>query len=83
MLITGGNSGIGLATAKAFAREGYEMNRFGKESTRYIDESMTLAKTRAHFHVVIEVMAGAVTVALLYFGGRQVIAETMEAAASA
>lgn len=68
----------GARVVKAFAREGYEIDRFGKESKKYIDESMDLAKVRAHFHVVIEVMAGAVTVALLYFGGREVIRGTLD-----
>ena len=63
----------GARVVKAFARETYEIGRFAAESSRYIDDSMALAKIRAHFHIVIEVMAGAVTVALLYFGGRLVI----------
>jgi ATP-binding cassette, subfamily B, multidrug efflux pump len=63
----------GTRVVKAFARESYETGRFKKESSAYIDDSMVLAMTRAHFHIMIEVMAGVVTVALLWFGGRQVI----------
>ncbi len=63
----------GSRVVKAFAREDYEIGRFDREASRYIDDSMSMAMARARMHVVIEVMAGLVSIAVLFIGGRAVI----------
>lgn len=68
----------GARVVKAFAREDYEIGRFEREADTYIHDSMRMAMTRGRMHAIIEVMAGLVTVAVLYFGGRAVIAGTLE-----
>ena len=63
----------GARVVKAFAREEYEAKRFAQTAFAYIHDAVRMALLRARFHVIIEVMAGLVTVGLLYFGGLQVI----------
>lgn len=63
----------GARVVKAFAREDHELSRFSKTAFTYIHDAVRMALLRARFHVIIEVMAGIVTVGLLYFGGRRVI----------
>ena len=68
----------GARVVKAFAREDYEIGRFEHEADTYIHDSMRLAMTRGKMHALIEVMAGLVTVAVLFFGGRAVITGQLE-----
>ncbi|MEZ6197818.1 MAG: ABC transporter ATP-binding protein [Planctomycetota bacterium] len=63
----------GARVVKAFAREEYEISRFRKEAARYVDDAMRMTMIRGRMHAVTELMAGLVVVALLYFGGRQVM----------
>lgn len=67
----------GARIVKAFAREEHEGSRFGEQAGAYVRDSVGLAMLRARLHVSIEVMAGLVTVCLLYFGGRQVVSGSL------
>ena len=67
----------GSRVVKAFAREDYEIERFEGEAKTYIGDSMRLAMLRGKMHVGIEVMAGLVSVCVLYFGGRAAIGGAM------
>jgi ATP-binding cassette, subfamily B, multidrug efflux pump len=64
----------GARVVKAFAREGYEIDRFRGEAGRYVEDAMRMTMVRGRMHAVTELMAGLVTLFLLYFGGRQVMA---------
>lgn len=63
----------GARVVKAFAREDYEIGRFRGEAHRYVNDAMRLTMVRGRMHAVTELMAGLVTVSLLYFGGREVL----------
>ncbi|MCA9321963.1 MAG: ABC transporter ATP-binding protein, partial [Planctomycetes bacterium] len=65
----------GARVVKAFAREGYEIDRFKDEAQGYVKESVRLAMLRAKMHTGIEIFAGLVTTCLLWFGGRAVLSD--------
>ncbi len=69
----------GSRVVKAFAREDYEISRFEREASLYIDDSMRLAMLRARMRTGIEALSALVTVCVLWLGGRDVLNGTLNA----
>jgi len=63
----------GIRVVKAYAREDYETEQFESLSQHYVDENMKLYRVQALLHPLFATVAGLGVLAILYFGGRQVI----------
>lgn len=63
----------GIRVVKAYAREDYETEEFRTLSQHYVDENMKLYRVQALLHPLFATVAGLGVLAILYFGGRQVI----------
>ena len=67
----------GARVIKAFAREQYEESRMGVLSRALLQDSLRLARTRAHFNSLVEGFSGLTAVVVLVAGGSLVIAERL------
>ena len=67
----------GIRVVKAFAREESEVNSFERLNQDYIRRTISLIKLWGVFHPLMVVLLGLSLVALLWFGGRQVILERL------
>ena len=67
----------GLKVVKAFARESDEFNRFTKSSEALRDQRINVNKVFAMIFPFFFLMVQLGTAAILYFGGRQIINETL------
>jgi ATP-binding cassette subfamily B protein len=63
----------GIRVVKAYAREEYETGEFRGLSQQYVDANMKLYRVQALLHPLFATVAGMGILAILYFGGRQVI----------
>jgi ATP-binding cassette subfamily B protein len=63
----------GIRVVKAFAREESEIEDFGKLNTEYIRRNISLIRLWGVFYPLMTALIGMSSVALLWFGGRQVI----------
>ena|SRR5688572_10397510 len=63
----------GIRVVKAYAREEYETDEFRGLSQQYVDANMKLYRVQALLHPLFATVAGFGILAILYFGGRQVI----------
>ncbi len=63
----------GIRVVKAYAREEYETEEFRGLSEEYVDANMNLYRVQALLHPLFATVAGFGILAILYFGGRQVI----------
>lgn len=63
----------GSRIVKAFGMEDYEKKRFSVENSRHLKNIVHWAQTRALSSSVVEVLAGLGIVAIVYYGGSQVI----------
>jgi len=63
----------GIRVVKAFAREEFEINTFNLLNYDYIKRNISLIRLWGIFHPLMTALLGLSTVALLWFGGRQVI----------
>lgn len=64
----------GVRVIKAYRREDSEINRFGGISRKYADMNLSLMKIIGLFHPLLFMIAGTVTLLILYSGGREVTA---------
>jgi subfamily B ATP-binding cassette protein MsbA len=64
----------GVRVVKAFNRESYEVQRYGVLIERMFNASMRLTVVRSAFGPLISFMAFASLAAILWFGGREVLA---------
>jgi ATP-binding cassette subfamily B protein len=67
----------GIRVVKAYAREEYETEEFRTLSQHYVDANMKLYRVQALLHPLFATVAGFGVLAILYFGGRQVIDGTI------
>ncbi len=65
----------GIRVVKAFAREESEINEFGKLNIDYVRRNVSLIRLWGIFYPMMTALVGLSSVALLWFGGRQVILE--------
>ncbi len=63
----------GIRVVKAFAREQSEMDEFGRLNTEYIRRNISLIRLWGIFYPLMTALIGMSSVALLWYGGRQVI----------
>ena len=69
----------GIRVVKSYVREEQQVNHFARESDRYKDMSMDLAKVDAWFFPLMIFMVGAATIITVYVGGLQVVAGNISA----
>lgn len=63
----------GVKVVRAFAREGYEQKRFDSSTLELYGQQLKVARTFSFLFPVIFLIAQLGQVALLYFGGRQIL----------
>jgi ATP-binding cassette subfamily B protein len=63
----------GIRVIKAYAREGFEEQRFAKESDAYSRRTLALASVDAAFRPIMMILIGGSTVLVVWIGGRLVI----------
>ncbi len=63
----------GIRVVKAFAREHSEIDEFGRLNTEYIRRNVSLIRLWGIFYPLMTALIGMSSVALLWYGGRQVI----------
>jgi ATP-binding cassette, subfamily B, multidrug efflux pump len=63
----------GIRVVKAFAREGSEIEEFGKLNFDYVRRNVSLIRLWGTFYPLMTALIGMSSVVLLWFGGRQVI----------
>jgi ATP-binding cassette subfamily B protein len=63
----------GIRVVKAFAREASEIEQFGRLNVDYIRRNIALIRLWGVFYPLMTALLGMSSVALLWFGGRQVI----------
>ena len=63
----------GIRVVKAFAREASEIGEFRRLNLEYVKRSVSLIRLWGVFYPLMSALLGMSTVALLWFGGRQVI----------
>jgi ATP-binding cassette subfamily B protein len=73
----------GAPVIKTFNRHDFELDRVADQSEAYHDEKVAAIKLRRAFFSTLRLFTGVVFVALLYLGGRMVIAETLAVGAFA
>jgi ATP-binding cassette subfamily B protein len=67
----------GIKVVKAFAREGVEQRRFGSAADELMQQQITLARIFSFLFPFIFLIANLGQVVVIYFGGRQIIGETL------
>jgi ATP-binding cassette subfamily B protein len=67
----------GIRVVKAFAREAHQMARFEHGATEVMDQQIQVAKVLSFIFPTIFLVAGLGQVAVLYFGGRQILNGTL------
>jgi ATP-binding cassette subfamily B protein len=63
----------GIRVVKGFGAESIQYERLAEQSTRVYDRSMALARIRAVFNPVLDFLPAVGLVAVLWYGGRQVL----------
>ncbi|CAN5530727.1 ABC transporter ATP-binding protein [soil metagenome] len=71
----------GIRAVKIFGREEDEMGRFSRESEDSLNASVDSSLIEAKFSTVLGVVGGLGTALVVYFGARQVLAETLSVGA--
>jgi ATP-binding cassette subfamily B protein len=64
----------GIRVVKAYVRENYETEQFAASSQEYVEANMKLFRVQSLLHPLFATVAGMGILAILYFGGRLVIA---------
>jgi ATP-binding cassette subfamily B protein len=67
----------GIKVVKAFARESVEQRRFGNAADELMQQQITLARIFSFLFPFIFLIANLGQVVVIYFGGRQIIGETL------
>jgi len=68
----------GIKVVKAFARERYEQERFGKSADTFMNQMLTVNRTFAFLFPLIFLVAQVGQAIILYFGGREILAGTLQ-----
>ncbi len=63
----------GIRVVKTYAREPYEIDQFAAASNEYVDANLKLFRVQSMLHPLLGAIAGLGVLAILLFGGRQVI----------
>ena len=63
----------GVRTVKAFAREGFEINKFHKHNQKYYELNIDLSRVFVRFNPIIQIITRSLTVITLLVGGYFVI----------
>ncbi len=69
---------LGARMVKAYVREDYELNRFDRANTDLMQNTLKVQKLMALLHPFIMIVMNLSVVAILYIGGLQVEARTMQ-----
>lgn len=64
----------GIRVVKAYAREPYEIEQFAAASNEYVDANLKLFRVQSMLHPLLGTVAGFGVLAILFVGGRLVIA---------
>ena len=67
----------GSRVIKAFAREDYQQERFNRAADKVMEQQIVVARVLSFLFPTIFLVAGLGQVAVLYFGGRQILAGTL------
>ena len=67
----------GIRVIKAFAREDYQQERFNRAADKVMEQQIVVARVLSFLFPTIFLVAGLGQVAVLYFGGRQILAGTL------
>jgi ATP-binding cassette, subfamily B, multidrug efflux pump len=67
----------GIRVIKAFAREEHQLNRFERAADDLMHQQIVVARVLSFLFPTIFLVAGLGQVAVLYFGGRQILAGTL------
>ena len=65
----------GVRVVRAYGREHSETDRFAKTSRDYADLNLDMMKVYGFFRPLLYVIAGGITLLVLYIGGREIIAQ--------
>ncbi|PDW02942.1 ABC transporter ATP-binding protein [Candidatus Viridilinea mediisalina] len=68
----------GIRVVKAFAREPYETQRFGSAATDLMEQQLRISRVFSFLFPVVFLVAQLGQAAILYFGGRQILAGTLD-----
>jgi subfamily B ATP-binding cassette protein MsbA len=68
-----------VPVVQAFGRSGFEAERYAAALTRHLEGARGSARTSALFSAAVNLMFGASSVALFWFGGREVLAGRLTA----
>lgn len=63
----------GVRTVKAFAREGFEINKFHKHNQKYYELNIDLSRVFVKFNPIIQIITRSLVVVILLIGGYLVI----------
>lgn len=63
----------GIRTVKAFAREGFEINKFHKHNQKYYELNIDLSRVFVKYNPIIQIITRTISVAVLLIGGIFVI----------
>ena len=63
----------GIRIVQGYAREGFDLNRFGRFSTRHLNKNLKLAGVKSLFDPTLNLFLGFSTVLVLIFGGIRVV----------
>jgi ATP-binding cassette, subfamily B, multidrug efflux pump len=69
----------GVRIVRAYSQESAQQMEFEELNREYMDRNMALARTSAVFHPLLSILTGLGLLAVLWFGGRQVIAGDLTA----
>ena len=72
----------GVRTVKAFAREGFEINKFHKHNQKYYELNINLSRVFVKYNPIIEIVTRLLTVVTLLAGGILIIKEKNAGAVS-
>ncbi|MFZ5979189.1 MAG: ABC transporter ATP-binding protein, partial [Candidatus Zixiibacteriota bacterium] len=62
----------GIRVVKAYGQEENEIDNFARESTRYVDLNMSMARIQGTLFPFVYFLSSILTLVILYFGGREV-----------
>jgi ATP-binding cassette, subfamily B, multidrug efflux pump len=67
----------GIRVIKAFAREAHQQERFNRAADKLMEQQIVVARVLSFLFPTIFLVASLGQVAVLYFGGRQILASTL------
>ena len=67
----------GVRVIRAYHQENSEINNFGKHNRKYVDLNVSMIRVYGFLYPLLTMLAGTITMAVLYFGGKEVISGTI------